>query len=119
MILENLADLLDRHLVHARVGNLERDLFHLLVADAVERKDLQRVQRRSDRSLVELRGMCGELGVLDDRRRLESRRYVGPALSRPAEQIEVVLAVPVRLALDLFWIAVVLQIVAVPNFIRG
>src|SRR4051812_8514643 len=53
MILEDLPDALHSALGHARIWHLERDLFHFLVADAVKRHDLQRVELGRDRRLVE------------------------------------------------------------------
>ena len=64
VILEDLADALHRILIHALVRDLQRDLLHFLLADAVERHDLQRVELRRDRRLVKRRGVRGELGLL-------------------------------------------------------
>src|SRR5215813_10618347 len=44
MLFHDLANSLDGVLGHSRIGNFQRDLLHLLLADAVERHDLQRVE---------------------------------------------------------------------------
>src|ERR1051326_2939718 len=101
VVLEDLAHPLHPLLGHVGVADFERDLLHLLFADAFERHDLQRVQLGRDRRFVERGGMRREAGL---------GLRLGRGLGRSAEEIEVVLAIAVLLALDLLRVAVLLDI---------
>src|SRR5512142_880502 len=63
MLLDDVTDLLHEVLADARVRKLEGDLADALVADAVERHDLERVEFRRDRRLGERGGVGGEVGL--------------------------------------------------------
>src|SRR5438045_714652 len=64
VFVDDLANAADALVAHVGVADLERDLLDLLVADAVERHDLQRVKLRRDRRLVKGGGVRGEGSVV-------------------------------------------------------